>query len=199
LAFIVSVERAQKGQLFLELLNDPGSSAQGRGEGSVTKHDRIYIMSRRETKRLHIIHQALDKRITQKTAAELVGLSSKQIRRILRRVRKEGDDGISHRSRGKTSNRRLSQNLKDKVLKLYRKQYGDFGPTFACEKLLDVHKIKLSDETLRLWLNQENISYEKRKGRKHRQWRERKHPFDEMVQMDGSHHAWFEGRGPESV
>ena len=159
----------------------------------------MITMSRRETKRLHIIHQALDKRITQKTAAELVGLSSRQVRRILRRVRKEGDDGISHRSRGKASNRRLPQSLKEKVLKLYRKQYGDFGPTFACEKLLDVHEIKLSDETLRLWLNQENISYEKRKGRKHRQWRERKHHFGEMVQMDGSHHAWFESRGPESV
>jgi transposase len=164
----------------------------------VTEMDMI-TMSRRETTRLHIIHQALDKRITQKTAAELVGLSSRQIRRILRRVRKEGDDGISHRSRGKASNRRLPQSLKDKALKLYRKQYGDFGPTFACEKLLDVHEIKLSDETLRLWLNQENISYEKRKGRKHRQWRERKHHFGEMIQMDGSHHDWFEGRGPECV
>jgi transposase len=164
----------------------------------VTEMDMI-TMSRRETKRLHIIHQALDKRITQKTAAELVGLSSRQIRRILKRVRKEGDDGISHRSRGKASNRRLPQGLKDKVLKLYRKQYGDFGPTFACEKLLDVHEIKLSDETLRQWLNQENLPYEKRKGRKHRQWRERKHHFGEMLQMDGSHHAWFEGRGPECV
>jgi transposase len=167
-------------------------------EGTVTDKDMI-TMSRRETKRLHIIHQALDKRITQKTAAELVGLSSRQIRRILKRVRKEGDDGISHRSRGKASNRRFPQKVKDKTLKLYREKYGDFGPTFACEKLLDVHEIKLSDETLRLWLNQESIPYEKRKGRKHRQWRERKHHFGEMIQMDGSHHDWFEGRGPECV
>ena len=164
----------------------------------MTDKDMI-TMSRRETKRLHIIHQALDKRITQKTAAELVGLSSRQIRRILKRVRKEGDDGISHRSRGKASNRRFPQKVKDKILKLYREKYGDFGPTFACEKLLDVHEIKLSDETLRLWLNQESIPYEKRKGRKHRQWRERKHHFGEMIQMDGSHHDWFEGRGPECV
>ncbi len=156
-------------------------------------------MSRRETKRLHIIHQALDKRITQKTAAELVGLSSRQLRRMLKRVREEGDDGISHRSRGKVSNRRVPQKVKDKALKLYREKYSDFGPTFASEKLLDVHEIKLSDETLRLWLNKENIPYEKRKGRKHRQWRERKHHFGEMVQMDGSHHDWFEGRGPKCV
>jgi DNA-binding Lrp family transcriptional regulator len=167
-------------------------------EGIVTEKDMI-TMSRRETKRLHIIHQALDKRITQKTAAELVGLSSRQLRRVLKRVREEGDDGIIHRSRGKASNRRIPQKVKDNVLKLYRKQYSDFGPTFASEKLFDVHQIKLSDETLRLWLSQGNIPYEKRKGRKHRQWRERKHHFGEMVQMDGSHHDWFEGRGPKSV
>jgi transposase len=167
-------------------------------EGIVTDKDMI-TMSRRETKRLHIIHQALDKRISQAKAAELVGLSSRQLRRMIKRVREEGDDGISHRSRGKASNRRLSQKVKDNVLKLYRKQYSGCGPTFVCEKLSDVHQIKLGDETLRLWLNEANIPYEKRKGRKHRQWRERKHHFGEMVQMDGSHHAWFEGRGNECV
>jgi hypothetical protein len=164
----------------------------------VTDKDMI-TMSRRETKRLHIIHQALDKRITQSKAADLIGLSSRQLRRMIKRVRKEGDDGISHRSRGRASNRRLPQKVKDKVLKLYRNQYSGYGPTFVCEKLFVDHKIKLGDETLRLWLNQENIFYEKRKGRKHRQWRERKHHFGEMVQMDGSHHAWFEGRGNECV
>jgi len=156
-------------------------------------------MSRRETKRLHIIHQALDKRITQEKAAELVGLSSRQLRRMLKRVRAEGDDGISHRSRGKTSNRHVPKKIKDKALKLFREKYSDFGPTFASEKLLDVHEIKVSKETLRLWLNKEDIPYAKRKGRKHRQWRERKHHFGEMVQMDGSHHDWFEGRGPKCV
>ena len=164
----------------------------------MTDKDMI-TMSRKETKRLHIIHHALDKRITQAKAAELVGLSSRQLRRMIKRVREEGDDGISHRSRGRVSNRRLPQKVKDKALKLYRNQYNGYGPTFVCEKLFDDHKIKLVDETLRLWLNQENIAYEKRKGRKHRQWRERKHHFGEMVQMDGSHHAWFEGRGKECV
>jgi len=164
----------------------------------VTEMDMI-TMSRRETKRLHIIHQALDKRVTQEKAAELVGLSSRQLRRMLKRVREEGDDGISHRSRGKTSNRRVPKKIKEKALKLYREKYNDFGPTFASEKLLDVHAIKVSKETLRLWLNKENIPYEKRKGRKHRQWRERKHHLGEMVQMDGSHHDWFEGRGPKCV
>jgi len=164
----------------------------------VTEKDMI-TMSRRETKRLHIIHQALDKRITQEKAAELVGLSSRQFRRMIKRVREEGDDGISHRSRGKTSNRHVPTKIKDKALKLFQEKYSDFGPTFASEKLLDVHDIKISKETLRLWLKREDIPYAKRKGRKHRQWRERKHHFGELVQMDGSHHDWFEGRGPECV
>ena len=164
----------------------------------MTEKDMI-SMSRRETKRLHIIHQVLDKRITQKQAAELVGLSSRQLRRMLKRIREEGDEGICHRSRGKASNRRCSPKIKDKVLKLCRVPYRDFGPTLACEKLFEHHAIKLSDETLRLWLNQEKIPYKKRKGRKYRQWRERKHHFGEMIQMDGSHHDWFEGRGPECV
>ena len=164
----------------------------------MTEKDMI-TMSRRETKRLHIIHQALDKRITQKTAAELVGLSSRQLRRMLKRVREDGDDGIGHRSRGKVSNRRVPKKIKEKALKLFREKYSDFGPTFASEKLLDVHAIKVSKETLRLWLNKENIPYEKREGRKHRQWRERKHHLGEMVQIDGSHHDWFEGRGPKCV
>lgn len=164
----------------------------------MTEMDMI-TMSRRESKRLHIIHQALDKRITQAKAAELVNLSSRQLRRMLKRVREEGDDGISHRSRGKTSNSRVPKKVKENALKLFKEKYHDFGPTFASEKLLDVHAIKVSKETLRLWLNQENIPYEKRKGRKHRQWRERKHHFGEMIQMDGSHHDWFEGRGPKCV
>ncbi|HYA87016.1 MAG TPA: helix-turn-helix domain-containing protein, partial [Nitrospirota bacterium] len=160
----------------------------------MTEKDMI-TMSRRETKRLHIIHQALGKRITQEKAAELVGLSSRQFRRMIKRVREEGDDGISHRSRGKTSDRHVPKKIKDKALRLFREKYSDFGPTFASEKLLDVHDIKISKETLRLWLKREDIPYAKRKGRKHRQWRERKHHFGELVQMDGSHHDWFEGRG----
>ena len=164
----------------------------------MTEKDMI-SMSRRETKRLHIIHQTLDKRITQKQAAELVGLSIRQLRRLSKRVREAGDEGICHRSRGKASNRRFSPKIKENVLKLYRGPYHDFGPTLASEKLFELHAIRLSDETLRLWLNQEKIPYAKRKGRKYRQWRERKHHFGEMVQLDGSHHDWFEGRGPECV
>ena len=129
----------------------------------MTEKDMI-TMSRRETKRLHIIHQAMDKRITQEKTAELVGLSGRQLRRMIKRVREEGDDGISHRSRGKISHRRVPQKIKEKTLKLFREKYSDFGPTFASEKLLDVHEIKVSKETLRLWLNEEVSPMRSAKG-----------------------------------
>jgi hypothetical protein len=159
----------------------------------------MITMSRKESRRLHIIHQVLDEKITQVDAASVVGLTDRQIRRLIKRVREEGDGGICHRSRGKTSNHRIPKKIKDKALKLYRERYSDFGPTLASEKLLESHQIALSDETLRLWLNQEDVAYRKRKKRVHRQWRERKKHFGEMVQLDGSHHDWFEGRGPGCV
>jgi hypothetical protein len=84
-------------------------------------------------------------------------------------------------------------------LNLYRKHYGGFGPTLAAEKLLERDKVKINDETLRLWLKEAEIPYKKRKKRPHRQWRERRAHCGSLVQMDGSHHLWFEDWGPQSV
>lgn len=159
----------------------------------------IITMSRKEARRLHIIHLALDKKVTQSEAAAHIDVTERQVRRIVKRIREEGDAGISHRSRNKPSNRRIAQKLKDKTLTLFRSRYSDFGPTHASEKLSELHGITLSAETLRQWLQGQNIPYKKRNGRKHRQWRERKKRFGEMVQLDGSHHDWFEGRGPLCV
>jgi len=164
----------------------------------VAEKDMI-TMSREEAKRLHIIHQALNKKISQTEAASLMDLSDRQMRRLIKRIRKEGDEGICHRSRGKTSNHRIPKKIKDKTLKLFREQYKDFNLVHATEKLFEVHGITLSDETLRLWLNEAAIPYKKRKVKKHRQRRERRAHFGELVQIDGSHHDWFEGRGPICV
>ena len=98
-------------------------------------------MSREEVKRLHIIHQALNKKISQTEAASLVDVSDRQIRRMIKRIRKEGDEGICHRSRGKTSNRRIPRKVKDKTLKLFREHYNDFNLVHAAEKLSEVHGI----------------------------------------------------------
>ena len=159
----------------------------------------IITMSRQEAKRLHIIHQAIDRKITQAEAATIIDLSDRQIRRMIKRIRKEGDEGICHRSRGKTSNHRIPKKIKDKTLKVFREQYKDFNLVHATEKLFEVHGITINDETLRLWLNEAKIHYKKRKVKKHRQRRERKAHLGELVQIDGSHHDWFEGRGPICV
>ena len=159
----------------------------------------IIAMTQEELKRLHVIRKALDKDITQLEAAEIIGIGLRQAQRIVKAVRTEGDEGVIHKSRGQPSNRALPDKIKDRSLKLYKAKYHDFGPTLGSEKLFEIDKIRINDETLRLWLLEAGIPYKKRKGRPHRQWRQRKACFGEMIQMDGSHHDWFEGRGPECV
>lgn len=159
----------------------------------------ILIMSQRESKRLYIIRKAIDKRLKQRQAAEVLRLSQRQIRRLVKRVREESDKGIIHRSRGIKSHRAIGEIIKDKTLALCRGIYAGFSPTLASEKLFERDKIKVSRETLRQWFIAEGVLYDKRKARPHRRWRERKHYCGEMVQMDGSHHDWFEGRSSECV
>jgi len=158
------------------------------------------IMARQgELRRLHVIQKVLEGIVRQVEAAEILSLSGRQIRRIVKRIRSEGSRGIIHRSRGKPSNRRTFDKIKDRVIHLYRTQYRGFGPTLASEKLLERNRIGISDETLRLWLIETGDWRKVRRHRRHRQWRERRHHDGEMVQMDGSHHDWFEGRGPWCV
>jgi hypothetical protein len=119
------------------------------------------------------------------------------MRRIVKAVRDEGPKGVIHKSRGKPSNRRKPKELRERILSLYREKYEGFGPTFSCEKLLDLDGIKISKETLRGWLIADGIFKTRRKSKTHRSWRERKRHFGEMIQMDGSDHNWLEGRGPK--
>jgi Homeodomain-like domain len=157
------------------------------------------LMSMKELRRLQVIHQVIERRITQGRASGHLGLTDRQIRRIVKRVRELGEKGLAHRSRGKRSNRAIDERIKAKVIRLYEKQYGDFGPTLAAEKLSERDGIILSDETLRVWLGERGIDHFRRQKRPHRQWRERKAHRGELVQMDGSHHDWLEGRGPACV
>lgn len=159
----------------------------------------IIKMSLKELKRLKVIQEVIDKHFTQNTAASMLGLSERQIRRLISAVRKEGEKGIIHKSRGKLSNRRIPDKIKTEVLELYRGKYLGFGPTLASEKLLEIDNIDVSDEILRKWLIAEGVWKRKRKNRGHRKWRERKECFGQMVQLDGSHHDWLEGRGPKLV
>jgi hypothetical protein len=160
--------------------------------------DRI-MMSGKELRRVHVIRHAMEHKITQVKAGALLGLTPRQIRRLIMRVRHEGEAGLAHRGRGQPSNRRIAEPIKAKILRLYTTRYGDFGPTLAAEKLAERHGITLSDETLRLWLRAQGIDHFTRRKRPHRAWRERRGHRGELVQVDGSHHDWFEGRGPRGV
>src|SRR3990172_7524764 len=130
-------------------------------------------MSSREVKRWQIIQGVLEGRVRQRQAAMVLGVSPRQIRRLVRRVRADGVAGLCHGSRGKPSNRRIAPRRKARVLKLFQTRYADFGPTFACEKLAERHQLTVSDETLRGWLKAAAIPYPSRKARSHRQWRPR--------------------------
>jgi len=159
----------------------------------------IIMATQEELRRLHVIEKVLEGGLKQIEAAEILCLSSRHIRRVVKRVKQEGQRGIVHRSRGRPSNRRIADQLKDKVIKFYREKYKDFGPTLACEKLLERDGVRISDEALRRWLMESGDWKRTRKGRRHRQWRERKGHPGEMVQIDGSHHTWFEDRGEPCV
>lgn len=159
----------------------------------------MIMASQEELKRLHVIRKVLERAMKQVRAAEILSLSSRQVRRLVKRVKGEGDRGIVHRSRGKPSNRRIDEKVKTRAIKFYQERYKGFGPTLAAEKLLEGHRIQVSEETLRGWLIESGDWKKSRKRRGHRQWRERMEHCGEMVQMDGSHHDWLEGRGPASV
>ena len=114
-------------------------------------------MSVKEAKRLHLVQQAIEKRITQAEAAQMTGLSLRQTQRIVARVRQEGDLGISHRARGKEPNNRILPGVKDKVLDLCCGIYHELGPTHASEKLREKDHVPVSAETLRTWFLEEGL------------------------------------------
>lgn len=131
-------------------------------------------------------------------AAEAMGLGYRQAKRVWKRYKAKGDAGLVHRLRGKPGGRRKKPELRKKVLARYRERYGDFGPTLAAEHMAK-EGLVLDHETLRRWLKASGEWRPRRRRQKHRQWRERKASFGEMVQMDGSEHDWFEGRRVRAV
>jgi len=150
-------------------------------------------MSKRERTRLEVFGRVKRGELRLKKAAELLQLSYRQAKRAYARYRLEGHKGLVHRLRGQPSNRQVDEAKRQAALALYGKKYGDFGPTLAAEYLAK-EGLRVSVETLRLWLLAEGLWQLKRKRAPHRSWRARKEHVGEMVQMDGSHHDWFEGR-----
>jgi len=156
-------------------------------------------MSTSERRRLELFSRVKDKLITLKKAADLLGLSYRHVRRVCKRYREEGDKGLIHKGRGKPSNRRIDEDIRKAVLQLYAQKYEDFGPTLASEHLGLSDGYEINRETLRGWLIKKRLWQKKRHRKKHRAWRERKEHIGELVQMDGSHHDWFEGRAKQAV
>lgn len=152
-----------------------------------------------DLRRLKVIEQTAEKKLRQRRAAELLELSVRQVIRLVKRFQEEGLKGLIHRLRARRSNRKHSEDFEQRIIKIYRKEYEGFGPTLAQEKLEERNKIRIGRETLRQLLIREKLWEVLRKGSKHRQWRERRASFGEMTQVDGSHHDWLEGRGPELV
>src|SRR5437667_4174827 len=156
------------------------------------------IMSQKERKRLVVLDQVKRKQLTIMKAAQVMGVCYRQAKRIWQRYSQRGDPGLVHRSRGRPSGRRKPKKLRLKVLARYAQRDADFGPTLAAEKL-QAEGLAVDHETLRRWLLAEGQWTVGRKRQQHRAWRERKACFGQMVQMDGSHHDWFERRAERAV
>jgi transposase len=154
-------------------------------------------MSAKELSKLEVMQRLEEKRLKQKEAAKILRVSVRQVKRLLRRYRRVGASGLVSQRRGKASNHQLSAEVKQKVLDLLKGKYHGFGPTLACEKLVEVEEVQISDESVRQMMLTEGL-WQARKERKVtvHQMRERRACFGELVQIDGSPHAWFEQRGP---
>lgn len=159
----------------------------------------IFTMGMREGDRLKVIHEVLEGKLTQRQAGHQLCRSTRQVRRLCRKVHRQGHRGIVHGLRGRPSNHQLKPGLLDEALALVKARYEDFGPTFANEKLDKLHGINISISALRCGMIQDGIWKTKKPKPKHRAWRERRACVGMLVQLDGSDHEWFEGRGPRCV
>ena len=160
--------------------------------------DELLTMSKRELTRLEVMQRIQAKRLTQKEAAGMLDLSIRQIKRLYRAYKAHGAKGLISVRRGKPSNHRLDAQVEQQALDLLKAKYADFGPTLAHEKLTEVHRLQLSRESVRRIMIEEGL-WKPRRAKKPcaHQMRERRACFGELVQIDGSEHAWFEDRGPK--
>jgi transposase len=155
------------------------------------------LMSQTDRDRLVALRKAKDRKITQRQAAEELELSERQVRRLLAKVRGEGDRAVVHGLRGRPSNRKIGEEKRQEVMVILKQEvYRGFGPTLACEYLDKKHRIGVSKETVRKWMQEAGLW----RARRQRvddihQWRARRERWGELVQWDTSEHDWLEGRG----
>lgn len=156
------------------------------------------VMSKKERQRLLVVSQVRDQGMSLKEAAKALEVSYRHVRRIYKRFMDKGDAGLIHRSRGKSSRRGFDFLVKQMVFDLYKNKYDGFGPTLAAEKMAEEDAMILDHETLRRWLIAAGLLKRRRKRSTFRQRRIPRAHFGELIQMDGSHHRWFEDRADET-
>ena len=151
----------------------------------------------KEVDRLGVIEEVARKRLRQRGAAERLGLSVRQVKRLLRRYRELGARGLISGHRGRKANNAIAPEVREEMLGLVRERYEDFSPTLAAEKLREVHGYRVSAETVRKWMIEQGLwRSRKRGGMRVHPSRPRRAALGELVQIDGSPHKWFEDRGP---
>lgn len=155
-----------------------------------------YVFTSEEQYKFDVITQVLKKEIKPGLAAKLLGISPRQIRRLRKRVKKEGIQAVTHGLKGKIGNHKIILSVKEEAVSFIEKYYPDFKPTFATEKLSENHGIKVSYGTTRLWMIEKGLWETKKHKNKgeYRSWRPRKEYLGELQQFDGSYHLWFENR-----
>jgi Homeodomain-like domain len=154
-------------------------------------------MTQRDRDRLVALKKAKKKLITQKQAAEEIGVTERQVRRLLPKLREKGDRVVIHELRGRTSNRKLPAEWEQRAVAILSDPvYRGFGPTLAAEYLAEKHQISVSKETLRGWMRKAGLwKAERRRVEEVHEWRPRRSRCGELVQWDTSDHDWLEGRG----
>jgi len=161
--------------------------------------EQILTMSNREIDRLKVVSNVIAGKLTWSEAGAQLDLSDRQVGRLCKKVRKDGNAAIIHGLRGKPSNNQLEPGLLEEAMELVKSKYSDFGPTFANEKLYKKHKLVLSTPTLNRAMAEAGFWKPRKSSPKHRDWRPRRFCVGELIQLDGSDHDWFEGRGPRCV
>ena len=156
----------------------------------------LVIMSERELNRIEVLSQVVDRRMTVISAANVLGLSRRQVHRLLKDFLTKGPAAIRHKARGRRSNNRIDPGVRDFAVTLIKENYLDFGPTFAAEMLAEHHDLNVSRETLRKWMQDAGIWLSRKQRRTFHQPRLRRECLGELIQIDGSDHRWFEDRGP---
>jgi len=155
----------------------------------------LIAMSERDLQRIEVLAKVVDGRMTLVSAAHVLDLSTRQVRRLLERIRATGAASIRHKAIGRPSNNRISDGVRDYAVTLVRERYAGFGPRLAAEKLAEREGLRVSRETLRSWMADAGLWLSRKQRRTFHRPRLRREAYGELVQIDGSEHRWFEDRG----